>query len=65
MKDVVLILVYVAVTAVKLLGPGGIRAVVAENVLLKHQLVVLRRPRRRAPALTVIDHFLFGLEHCS
>lgn len=60
MKEVVLIIVYVAVTAAKLLGPGGLRAVVAENVLLKQQLVVLRRPRRRAPPLTVIDRFLFG-----
>ena len=60
MKDVLLTIFHVAVVVAKLLGPGGVRAVVAENLLLKHQLIVLRRPRRRAPNLTVLDRFLFG-----
>ena len=60
MKNLVLIVVHLAVTAAKLLGRGGVRAIVAENALLKQQLTVLRRPRRRAPNLTVIDRFLFG-----
>ena len=60
MKDIVLIVIDLAVTAAKLLGPGGVRAIVAENALLKQQLTVLRRPRRRAPNLTVMDRFLFG-----
>ena len=33
----------------------------AENLLLKHQLIVLRRGRRRAPNLTRIDRMLCGL----
>jgi putative transposase len=33
----------------KLLRPGGVRAVVAESLLLKHQLVISSRVRRRAP----------------
>ncbi len=60
MKDIVLIVIDIAVTVAKLLGRGGVRAIVAENVLLKQQLTVLRRPRRRAPNLTVMDRFLFG-----
>lgn len=60
MKDIFLIVIHLAVTAAKLLGPGGMRAVIAENVLLKQQLIVLRRPRRRAPNLTVMDRFVFG-----
>ena len=60
MKDIILIVIHLAVTAAKLLGPGGMRAVVAENVLLKQQLIVLRRPRRRAPNLTVMERFVFG-----
>ena len=60
MKDIVLVVIHLGVTAAKLLGPGGMRAVVAENVLLKQQLIVLRRPRRRAPNLTVMDRFLLG-----
>ena len=31
-----------------LCGPGGVRAVIAEHLLLKQQLLVLRRPCQRA-----------------
>jgi len=55
MKDVLLTIFHVAVVVAKLLGPGRVRAVVAENLLLKEQLIVLHRPRRRAPNLTVWD----------
>ena len=43
-----------------LCGPGGVRAVIAENLLLKQQLIVLRRPRQRAPRLTASDRLLFS-----
>ena len=43
-----------------LCGRGGVRAVIAENLLLKQQLIVLRRPRQRAPRLTASDRLLFG-----
>jgi putative transposase len=60
MKDIALIVIHLAVTVAKLLGPGGARAVIAENLLLKKQLTVLHRSRRRAPNLTPFDRFLFG-----
>jgi hypothetical protein len=50
MKDFLLTLLHLAVITAKLSGPGGVRAVTAENLVLKQQLVVLRRGRRRAPA---------------
>ena len=34
---------------VRLAGPGGLRSVVAESVLVKHQLRILNRGRKRAP----------------
>jgi hypothetical protein len=40
MKNLLLTLMHVAVAVAKLCGPGGVRAVVAENLLLKHQLIV-------------------------
>ena len=43
-----------------LCGPGGVRVVIAEHLLLKQQLIVLRRPRQRAPRLTASDRLLFG-----
>jgi hypothetical protein len=60
MKDLLLILLHLAVMTAKLCGPGGVRAVIAENLLLKQQLIVLRRARQRAPNLTLSDRLLCG-----
>ena len=60
MKAILLTLLHLAVTAATLCRPGGVRAVVAENLLLKQQLIVLRRPRQRAPNLTIADRLLCG-----
>ena len=38
----------------------GSRAIIAENLLLKQQLIVHRRTRQRAPNLSVWDRGLFG-----
>ena len=40
---------------------GGAKALVAESLLLKHQLLIINRTRQRAPNLTSLDHVLFGL----
>ena len=50
---------FVVVTA-KLCGRGGVRAVIAENLVLKQQLIVLRRGRQRAPNLTRGDRLICG-----
>ena len=55
MKELLLTLLHLAVITAKLCGPGGVRAVIAENLLLKQQLIVLRRARQRAPNLTLGD----------
>src|ERR1700726_3131444 len=60
MKDLLLTLLHLAVMTAKLCGPGGVRAVIAENLLLKQQLIVLRRARHRAPNLTLSDRLLCG-----
>ena len=54
------LLLHLTVMTATLCGPGGVRAVIAENLLLKQQLIVLRRPRQRAPLLTASDRLLFG-----
>jgi hypothetical protein len=53
-------LLHRVVVAAERCGPGGVRAVIAENLLLKQQLIVLRRARRRAPNLTRSDRLLCG-----
>jgi len=60
MKNILLALLHLAVTTAKLCGAGGVRAVMAENLLLKQQLLVLRRARKRAPRLTASDRLLCG-----
>ena len=61
MMHLLILAVHVLATIAKLMRPGGVRAVVAESVLLKHQLVISRRARRRAPNLNSFDRFIFGL----
>src|ERR1700737_2278555 len=60
MKDLLLTMLHLAVMTAKVCGPGGVRAVIAENLLLKQQLIVLRRARHRAPNLTLSDRLLCG-----
>src|SRR5580765_5360424 len=60
MRDLIFLVVHVVVTVLRLVQPGGVRAVVAESVLAKHQLLILNRSRRRAPNLRVLDRLIAG-----
>jgi putative transposase len=60
MKDPIFLLSELLIAIARLLGPGGSRAIIAENLLLKQQLLVHSRSRQRAPNLSVRDRVLFG-----
>jgi len=60
-RDFLILAVHLLVTFSKLLRPGGVRAVAAESLLLKHQLLISNRSRQRAPNLTTLDRFVLGL----
>ena len=60
MRDLILLFVHVLATSIRLARPGGVRSVLAESVLLKHQLVILNRSRR-APNLRASDRLITGL----
>lgn len=60
MKSVLLLFAHFLTTLARLLGPGGLKAVLAENLLIKHQLLVLNRSRQRAPALSPVDRMFMG-----
>jgi hypothetical protein len=60
MKDLLVLLAHLLTTIAKLLGPGGTRAVVADSLLMKQQLLVINRSLRRAPNLSALDRCLFG-----
>jgi len=53
MRDVAVLLIHLIATISKLIGRGGIRSVVAESLLLKHQLLILNRGRERARICTL------------
>lgn len=60
MRAILLLLVHLLSRMARLLGTRGARAVLAENLLLKHQLLVLRRSRRRAPRFSPADRLFLG-----
>ena len=60
MRNLVLLLIHLIVTLARLLGPGGVRSLVAESLLLRHQLLIVNRSRKRSPNLSAWDRILAG-----
>ena len=60
MRDLVILFIHFIASLARLLGPGGARSLVAESLLLKHQLLILNRSRQRAPNLSASDRILAG-----
>ena len=61
MRDLLVLLLHLIVTVVRLAKPGGFCSVVAESVLIRHQLLILNRGRKRAPNLHAADRFIAAL----
>jgi putative transposase len=60
MRDLVILFVHAVVIFFRLTRPGGLRSVVAESVLIKHQLQILNRNRKRASNLRPLDRIILG-----
>jgi putative transposase len=60
-RDLAVLFLHLLATVARLAGPGGARSVVAESVLIKHQLLILNRPRKRAPSLRFSDRLVAGV----
>ena len=61
MRDLAVLFLHLLATAARLAGPGGARSVVAESVLVRHQLLILNRSRKRSPNLRPSDRMVAGL----
>ena len=61
MRDLVVLFLHLLTTVARLVGPGGARSVVAESILVTHQLLILNRSRRRAPNLHLADRLVAGV----
>jgi putative transposase len=61
MQDFFALVAHLFVTLIKILGPGGARSIVAESLLVKHQLLIINRSRKRAPNLRAGDRLLMSM----
>jgi putative transposase len=61
MRDIFTLFLHAIVTVIRLRRPGGLRSVVAESVLMRHQVLILNRGRKRAPNLRASDRIIVGL----
>jgi len=61
MRDIFTLFLHAIVTIIRLVQPGGLRSVVAESVLMRHQVLILNRGRKRAPNLRSSDRIIAGL----
>ena len=61
MRDLAVLLLHLVTTCIRLVRPGGARSILAESLLLKHQLLILSRSRQRAPRLRPVDRVVAAL----
>jgi putative transposase len=61
MLEFIELLIHFVTTVFKLLQPGVVKVVMAETIVMKQQLIVLNRHRKRAPSRVTSDRLLFGL----
>ena len=61
MRDLAVLFLHLLATVARLAGPGGARSIVAESVLVKHQLLILNRSRKRSPNLRFSDRTVAGV----
>jgi hypothetical protein len=61
MRELLILIAHLLVTVAKLARPGGLRAVAAESLAVKHQLLITKRAQRRGPNLTPWDRLALGI----
>ena len=60
MRNVIYLLLHLLTALATLIRPGESRTIIAENLLLKQQLIIHTRSRQRAPNLTMQDRTVLG-----
>ena len=60
-RDLAVLFLHLLATVAQLAGPGGVRSLVAESVLVKQQLLILNRSRSRAPHLHFTERMVAGV----
>jgi len=60
MWSLFILVAHLLVTLARLARPGGVRAVAAESLAIKRQLLIMKRARQRRPNLTSWDRVILG-----
>ena len=60
MRDLSVLFLHLLTTVARLAGPGGARSVGAESLLVKQQLLILNRSRKRSRRLRPADRIILG-----
>ncbi len=60
MRPFLVLFIHLIAILTQLFQPGGVRSLVAESLLLKHQLLIVNRSRQRSPTLSSWDRILAG-----
>src|SRR5271169_1792382 len=60
MRGMFILSAHLLVTLARLARPGGLLAVAAESLAVKHQLLIMKRSQQRAPNLTSWDRLTLG-----
>jgi len=60
-RDLAILFIHLLATLARLAGPGGARSVVAESVLVKQQLLIFNRSRKRSHHLRLSDRTVAGV----
>ena len=61
MRELFILIAHLLVTLAKLGTRGGLGAVAAESLAIRHQLLIMKRAQRRAPNLTSWDRLVLGV----
>lgn len=61
MRDLAVLFLHLVTMTIRLLGPGGAPSIIAETLLVKHQLLIVNRSRQRGPNLRTADRLITGL----
>jgi len=60
MRALFILIAHLLVILAKLARPGGLHAVAAESLAVRHQLLIMKRGQRRAPNLRAWDRLVLG-----
>ena len=55
MRHFVVLFIHLVTILTQVLQPGGVRSLIAESLLLKHQLLIVNRSLQRSPTLSSCD----------